>query len=304
MIAGPLGWIGERARWVLLIGCLVAVFLPALSALLRPLLPALIALVLGLSVARMELRAFMRGFASPRLVMLLVILTALLMPVTAGLLAVVLPLVGMPDSFTAAAILFALAPPISSAAGLCFILGFDARRALEVTLVATVLTPLIGPVMIAALLPGTDAPPAIDLMFSLSRMILGGLAIGIAIRLALGGAAIAARKTEFDGISAIGMVLFVIPLFDGVGPLVFARPGLALAVLAFAVLLNFGANIVVAAMSRPALGGATAGALGLMWGNRTVALYLAALPFDPVFALFVALYQFPMYATPLVFGRR
>lgn len=304
MIARGLGWIGARARWVLLIGCLAAVFLPALSAMLRPALPALIALVLGLSVARMELRAFLRGFASPRRVILLVILTALLMPVTAALLAMVLPLIGLPDSFTAAAVLFALAPPISSAAGLCFILGFDARRALELTLVATVLTPLIGPVMIAALLPGTDAPPAVALMFSLGRMILGGLAIGIAIRLVLGGAAIAARKSEFDGLSALGMVLFVIPLFDGIAPLVLARPGLALAVLAFAVLLNFGANIAVAAASRPASGGATAGALGLMWGNRTVALYLAALPFDPVFALFVALYQFPMYATPLVFGRR
>ena len=39
----------------------------------------------------------------------------------------------------------------------------------------------------------------------------------------------------------------------------------------------------------------------MFWGNRTVAIYLAALPHDPQFALFVALYQFPMYLTPLLF---
>jgi hypothetical protein len=43
-----------------------------------------------------------------------------------------------------------------------------------------------------------------------------------------------------------------------------------------------------------------AGASAVIWGTRSVAIYLAALPYDPVFALFVALYQLPMYATPLV----
>jgi hypothetical protein len=40
-----------------------------------------------------------------------------------------------------------------------------------------------------------------------------------------------------------------------------------------------------------------------MWGNRNVAIYLAALPPDPLFGLYVALYQLPMLFTPLVLGR-
>jgi hypothetical protein len=40
-----------------------------------------------------------------------------------------------------------------------------------------------------------------------------------------------------------------------------------------------------------------------MWGNRNVSLYLAALPPDPVFGLFVAFYQFPILLTPVVMGR-
>ena len=43
-----------------------------------------------------------------------------------------------------------------------------------------------------------------------------------------------------------------------------------------------------------------AGATALMWGNRNAALALAALPGNPLLALYVALYQFPMYFTPLV----
>ena len=51
------------------------------------------------------------------------------------------------------------------------------------------------------------------------------------------------------------------------------------------------------------LGAETSGALGILWGNRTVAIYLAALPPDPQVTLFVALYQFPMYFTPLLLQR-
>jgi len=45
----------------------------------------------------------------------------------------------------ASLILLAAAPPIASSAGLCFLLGFNARLALETTLIATILTPIIGP---------------------------------------------------------------------------------------------------------------------------------------------------------------
>ena len=40
--------------------------------------------------------------------------------------------------------------------------------------------------------------------------------------------------------------------------------------------------------------GDDAGALGIVWGARSVAIFFAALPPDPVFSIFVALYQIPM----------
>jgi hypothetical protein len=47
---------------------------------------------------------------------------------------------------------------------------------------------------------------------------------------------------------------------------------------------------------------ATAGASGLLMGNRNLSVLLAALPYDPTFSLFVALSQIPIYVTPLVFS--
>lgn len=290
-----LEWVGARARYVLLIGCALALFLPALSAFLRPALPWLVAMVMGLAVARIDMRAAWTGVANVRGMLVLVLLTALLMPATA-LFWWLFPL----GSYLPSAVLFALAPPISSSATLCFLMGFNARRALEVTLFASLLTPLIGPAMIPILLPGVEAPAAFTLMAKLSAMIFGGLLFGAVLRHWLGAARIEADKLKFDGISALAMVLFVVPLFDGVGGQLVERPNLALKMLIFATVLNLGSNLVAMFASWPLLGRADAGAIGMMWGNRTVALYLAALPFDPMFSLFVALYQFPMYATPLL----
>jgi len=70
--------------------------------------------------------------------------------------------------------------------------------------------------------------------------------------------------------------------------------------LAFCTALDLGANALAYAAMRLRAGHETAGALGVLSGNRNVSLYLATLPPDPMLSLFVALYQLPMYATPLI----
>jgi len=265
-------WMGERARWVLILGCASAILLPTLSGFLRPALPALVALVLGLSVARIAMDDFLRGFLGLRNLLRLGGSILLLMPVTAGVLLAALTLLGLPRDFTAAAVLFALAPPVSSAAGLCLILGFDARRALELTLAATILTPFLGPFSLALLAPHIPVPEIWTLTGKLAGMTAGGFAIGIVLRAAVGARAVERNNRVFDGLTAIGMILFVIPLFDGVGGRVAEAPWLALNVLAYAAALNLGANFLTARLASRRLGTSASGALGLVWGNRNVAL--------------------------------
>ncbi|WP_166418674.1 hypothetical protein [Cochlodiniinecator piscidefendens] len=295
-------WSGQRARYILILGCIAALFVPSISTLMRPLLPLLIVMVLGVSIARIDLISFAHGLLSLRHVAGLVITSLLIMPLTSLVMYVLLNTLPLAQPYVITGVLFALAPPLSSAAGLCFILGYDARRALEVTLIATLMAPLTGPIMLGVLLPDLPSPTTTALILKLSGMIGGGLLMGAIIQMLMGRSRIAALKYEFDAISAYTMVLFVLPLFDGVGVAILADPLRAALVLCFAMTLNFGSHIMVRKIAPTS--DETAGALGLMWGNRNVALYIAALPFDPFFSLFVAMYQVPMYATPLVFARR
>lgn len=302
MLVSALTAMGRRARWILAVGSVAALFLPDVSAALRPILPGLVAMVLALSMARIDLGATLRDALRPRRLALLLAISVLLIPVCA----VVYGAVGRLISAEVAASLVYLgaAPPIASAAGLCFMLGYNARLALEITVAATLLTPILGPLAAALALPdGGVALDPLTLARNLSAMIFGGVILGLALRHGIGPQRIARHGPIFDGVAAVGMLLFIMPLFDRVGSLILADPLRAALLLVLAAVFNLGANLVSQRLLATSLGPADRGAAGVVMGNRTIAIYLAALPFEPTFALFVALYQFPMYFTPLLLSR-
>lgn len=298
-----LTWLGRNARWVLAVGSIIALLMPHLAAFSRPALPYLVCLVLGMSMARVDLPDIARNAFKPKFLKDMGLATALLMPVTGVVHLAFARGFGLAEADVEALVYLAATPPIASAAGLCLILGYDARRALEITLAATILTPVIGPIMVALMIPDAAGVSSLDLAWRLARMILGGILVGLMIRATVGPARIDGNKAVFDGLSAIAMVMFIFPLFDGVLETILSDPGRALWVLALASLFNLGINAAVRQIAFRAPE-PRRGALGLIWGNRTIALYLAALPPDPQFTLFCALYQFPMYFTPLIFAPR
>lgn len=158
-----LAWIGRKAHWLLVLGIASCFILPDPSHLLRPVLPLLVALVLGLAMARVDLRTELSQALRPRRLAVLVGLAILLMPVTGLVMLLLSRAVGLDTDLTAALIYMAAAPTISSAANLCFILGLNARRALEVTIAATLLTPVLGPVTVEMLQAGGPSVPALEL---------------------------------------------------------------------------------------------------------------------------------------------
>ena len=301
MIAQALSFAGRHARVILAGGCVLALFMPALSAFVRPALPFLVMLVLGVAMARIDMVDVLRSIGRPGFVLRQSLLIVLLMPVTAAVFVLIGDLVSLERSWL---VYLAAAPPIASAAGLCFIMGYNARLALEASFFGALLTPILGPLTVALFLPGGEVLGPVELAARLAGMIGGAVIVGLAIRFLAGPERIARDKILFDGVAAVAMVLFVIPLFDGVGATILARPWLALVAILASFAFNMGVNLIVAAFARWRMGEADAGALGVIWGNRTIAMYLAALPPDPAFTLFVALYQFPMYFTPLILGRR
>lgn len=298
-----LRWVGGRARWVLAAGVVAALVLPGLSSGLRPLLPALVVLIFAVAVARIDVIAAAREALRPRRALQLAALVAALLVVTPVLLFGLGRLAGLGPDALAALVYTGAAPPITSAAGLCLLMGLNAALALELTVAASLAAPFVGPIVVTALLGETVPIDAWALTFRIAAMVGLGMLIGIALRRALGAERIGREARAFDGVGALAMLIFVIPLFDGVSGVITADPWAAAGVFLLAIVANFGLQAAVALGARQAVDRPSAGAAGLSWGNRTVAIYLAALPPDPAFGLYVALYQIPMLFTPLVMAR-
>jgi predicted Na+-dependent transporter len=298
-----LAWLGARARWVLAAGVLLATLLPALSAWLRPFLPALVVLTLCLSMSRLDLGALARRALRPRRLALLAAWCTALMVLTPALAWAVTSAIGLAQPHVAALTYTFAAAPITSAAALCFMLGLDAALALEVTIFSSMAMPLIGPIVVKTLLGDTVPIDAALLTLRVGAMVAAGTVLAIALRWLAGHERIERNAGSFDGIMTLALLMFVIPLFDRFWELILAMPWFAGATLALVLVGNLGAQALSAAGLRRVTGPEQAGAAGLMWGNRNVATYLAALPPDPLFTIYVGFYQLPMLFTPLIMGR-
>lgn len=299
MIRG-LEWVGLRARWILALGAVAALFAQDVAAALRPALPAFVALMYMLAMIRIDLRTvFMRSLRPRRLALTVGLCTALMIG-TPLVLAGVAALIPLPPGYIESMVYIAAAPPLGSAAALCLLLGLDAALALELTIIGSLLAPVFGP-FITTLLLGEAVPlDALSLSLRLGGMILTGLVAALIFRRVVGAKAIDQRASAFDGVGALAMLAMILPIFDGVTAQLVAAPLVALGVLALVFALNIGAQCAALPLLRRFLQTNEAGAVALIWGNRNAALYLAALPQAPVFTLFVALYQFPMYMTALL----
>jgi hypothetical protein len=294
-------WLGQRAQWVLLAGVIMALFLPGISAFMRPALPLLVSGVIGVAIARLDIKLIIDELNSPKKIAQYIGIVLLLMPAMACLFWLITFALGATHYIFFLLLVFAASPSIASTANLCFLLGFDAAKALVITLFGMILTPLLGPLIFWMLWPEQLDLEPITLFWRLFQIIAGGFAIGFLAKAIFGQAMLAKHKQAVDGFASVNMVLFLLPLFDGVLAEIIARPAHAFGIFIFACVLNLGSNLVMLFGLRAKLGVAVSGALGLAQGNRTVAIYLAVLPFDPTLSLFVALYQFPMYATPILF---
>ncbi|SET23276.1 hypothetical protein [Oceanicella actignis] len=300
VLIGALAWLGGRARWALALSALVALAVPQLAAALRPFLPALVAMVYALAMTRIDLRAAARlggGRRAARAFAAAAVMVGLAPLAAFG----AARAAGAPPDVVAALVYTLAAPPIASAAGFAFIMGLDAALALEVTLAASILAPLAGAPLAAWLLGAAAPVGGLELALRTGAMIGAGALAAALLRRLLGPARIARSGPAFDGLTVLAMTVFIMPLFDGVGATLAAAPGRAALYLALGSALILGPYLALRRLRRGAA--PRAGALALTGGTRSVAIYLAALPPDPLFGLFVALYQIPMVLSPLALSR-
>ncbi|SFR32498.1 hypothetical protein [Litoreibacter janthinus] len=298
-----LRFVGRHAGIVMLGGMVVVAFLPGVSTMLRPFLPVLVSLVLGLAIARLDLGAILGELGNGRSVAGLFALLIVFGPLTCLGMVWLGQIFGASSETLLALAVFGASPPLSSAANLALLLGYNARITLKFGLLATVALPFLGPFSLGLVGVQADIAPVV-MAQQIALMIAGGIFIGLALQVAIGKSKISVNSEAFNGVAALAMILFLFPLFDGVGGFVIAKPMQAFGLLCLALLLNFGGHVAVAFAARRVTDPDTASALGMMFGNRNVSFFLAVLPANPALGLFIAASQIPIYSTPAIFGRR
>ncbi|MEO1329482.1 MAG: hypothetical protein AAFW46_07460, partial [Pseudomonadota bacterium] len=203
----------------------------------------------------------------------------------------------------AALALMLAAPSISGSPNLAIMLGRDPAPAFRLLVVGTAIFPLTAPLVLAAS-PGFDGAAAALAALRLLAVIGAAAAIGFGLRAVVGDRLSAERLAAADGLSALVMAVVVIGLMASVRPMLETDPVRFAGWLSAAFAANFGAQLLAATAFRR-VGAEAWPALGLVAGNRNVALFLVALPepaIGPLLA-FIGCYQFPMYLTPILLRR-
>jgi predicted Na+-dependent transporter len=206
---------------------------------------------------------------------------------------------GLWPGLVAALCLSAMAPGIISAATTAAFLRLDSSLALLLTLFTNFLVPFTLPLLALGLLALDLHISAIDLSLRLALIVVLASGGAFAIRRWLG-ARIREEAPTLDGLSVVVLMVFAIPLMDGVVAQATAQPVKLAGFVAGAFAGMILCSLVVAVGTLPFLDRRVALTAGYCSGGRHNALLMAVLPasVDADVFLFIAAVQFPIYLIP------
>ena len=318
MIFGTILWLlsacGRHARILLPLGVVIALLLPSNGAFFKPATPFILAILVGCALVRLDIGAALKAALRPqRLFSQFCDFSWFTLGVTNSAFHhrkvvryanEMLPLVTW----------YSVAPPVGTTIWMCVLLGFTAPIAMEIVLLTNLLAPFTGPFLGEFLLGASVPVSSATLCLRILAILGSGLLLALLAKYTLGEDRIEENRHQFDGVSTIAMLAFLLPVFDGIGVMAISAPFLACACLGLAFGLNFGTQAIVFIISRSLLWCQIFSpvkqvqlpegtrSVAVVAGNRNLGLYFAALPADPLFSLFVAAYQAPLYLTPMVAG--
>lgn len=298
LITALLEW-AARHGGKLLAGCIfVGLALPPLAALLRETLTITVAGLMTLVLLRVDLVQVLSYLRRPLLVAALLGWLMLACPLIAyGL----TRLFGLDGALGAALVIMATGCAATSSPAFARLVGLDASISLVVAILSTLLIPFTAPPLALGLL-GIDLAISIGGLMARLGLIVGlPLLLALAIRRLVPAERIAGWSGRVDGAVVMLLVMYGIGVMDGMLAVLLSDPAWVAAGLAAAFAGNFGLNALTAAACAPA-GRRVALAMGLLSGNRNMALYLAVLPAatDSRILLFFALCQFPLFLSPFL----
>lgn len=287
---------GGRATTLLPFSLLLGLVFQDFAAAMRPLLMPLAVILLMLALARTDWDRLRELLRRPGLAITLSLLNLIAVPL------IVWPIwqsLGLWPGLIAALCLSAMAPGIISAATTATFLRLDSSLALLISLLTNFLVPFTLPPLALWLL-GLDLKIGLlDLSLRLAVIVALALAGAIAIR-RWRGPRIAQEGAALDGLSVVVLMIFAIPLMDGVVARALAEPVKLAGFVAGAFGGMLLCNLVMALGTLLFLDRRTALTAGYCSGGRHNALLMAVLPVtaDPDIFLFIAAVQFPIYLMP------
>lgn len=287
---------GGVATTLLPFSLLLGLLFQDFAAAMRPLLMPLAVLLLMLALARVDWDRLAALLRRPGLAIALSLVNLVVVPL------VVWPIwqtLGLWPGLIAALCLSAMAPGIISAATTAAFLRLDASLALLISLFTNFLVPFTLPPLALWLL-GLDLKIALlDLSLRLATIVTLALIGAVAIRRWLGPRLRDAGPT-LDGVSVVVLMVFAIPLMDGVVARAIAEPLKLAGFIAGAFGGMILCNLIMVLGTLAFLDLRTALTAGYCSGGRHNALLMAVLPVtaDPDIFLFIAAVQFPIYMIP------
>ena len=298
----PLAFAARHARTILILGLAAGVAFPSAAHLLKPWIAEFVIAMLFIAALRVGPRAALGAARDLPAAFGITFGLQVLAPILAIL---AFGLVGWTGPLATGLILMFAAPPMSGSPNLTILTGNDPAPALRQVVIGTAILSLtIIPVLWLA--PDLGGVP--DVIAASARLFLviacatgaGFLVRGLWLRTPS-----PETNRRIDGFSAILLAFMVVALMSEVGPALRTDPASLAAALVAVFAGSFGIQLLVVLMLRGRAPERLIAPVGIIAGNRNIALFLTALPAgvtDPLL-LFIGCYQFPMYLSPVLLSR-
>jgi len=297
-LAGFLAASSRRGSILLACGIFAGVLLPPLAHAFRQGITPMVVGLMTLVLLRVDIAAAFRHLRRPVRLTAVVAFQMLASPV---LVCGVTRLLSLEPAIAAGTVLFATGATVTSSPAFARLVGLDPELSLLATLASTLLLPLTAPPIAYGLI---DVDLSIGLFGFMGRLLVivgAPLLASLLLRQRLGPARLEPAGAAIDGAVVWLLVLYGVGVMDGMAAQIAGAP----LWMAEATLAAFTANLGLNLMSATAfswMGPREAATVGLVGGNRNMAVYLAVLPAaaDPRIGLFFVLCQFPLYLSPFL----
>jgi predicted Na+-dependent transporter len=288
---------GRHATVLLPFSLLIGILFQDFASAMRPLVGPLAVALLMVTLLRVDWPRVRELLRRPALAIALSVANLIAVPL------VVWPIwqaVGAWPGLIVALCLSAMAPGIMSAATTAGFLKLDASLALLVSLITNFLVPFTLPPLALWLLGLDLRISALDLSLRLAAIVVLAAFGAAAIGAWLGRDGLRHNATKIDGCAIVVLMVFAIPLMDGIVARAQSEPARLAGFVAAAFAGMILCNAVMVLATLPFVDRRTALTAGYCSGGRHNALLMAVLPVtaDPDIFLFIAAVQVPIYLIP------